>query len=657
MPGLRTAHSAGHIPGVGRAGARGASLTQQTSASAKLLWKLLPDVWGLMKPRRGVLLVGLILMVVNRVSGLVLPASTKYLLDDVILKGKVGILLPLVGAVVGATLLQGVTSYSLTQLLSKSAQRMITDLRVKVQAHVGRLPVAYYDANKTGVLVSRIMSDVEGVRNLIGTGIVDFVGGILTACLALAYLLRANVPMTATAVVALVIFGVALSHAFKVIRPIYRARPKINAEVIGRLTESLAGVRVVKGYHAEEREETVFQGGVQRLLDNVLQTLTATSLMTFGATAMMGILSAVVMYLGAKAILAGTMTPGDFVSYLAFLAMLVAPVTQIVGLGPQITEALAGLERTREVLNEDLEDNAPGRTVTLERINGRVKFEHVNFAYESGKPVLHDVTFEAEPGTVTAFVGPSGGGKSTIIGLIAAFYQPSQGRVSVDGVDLATVRLGSYRTQLGVVLQETFLFDGSIRENVAFGRPNATEEEILAACRTARVDEFAEQFEKRYDTVVGERGVKLSGGQKQRVSIARAILADPRILILDEATSSLDSESEAMIQEGLRYLMRGRTTFVIAHRLSTIRRADQILVIEAGRILERGTHESLYAAHGRYYELYMRQHGVETNLFLAPGEGDTPTEDGQGSLGDGVRPESQASLLPEAIRFARRPRS
>jgi subfamily B ATP-binding cassette protein MsbA len=610
-----------------------------------------------MKPRRGVLLFGLFLMIVNRLSGLVLPASTKYLLDDVILKREVRLLLPLIGAVLGATVLQGLTSYSLTQLLSKSAQRMITELRVQVQAHVGRLPVSYYDANKTGVLVSRIMSDVEGVRNLIGTGLVDFVGGVMTACFALAYLLRANVTMTATAAVALLVFAVALSRAFKVIRPIYRARPKINAEVIGRLTESLSGVRVVKGYHAEEREEVVFQRGVQRLLDNVLQTLTATSLMTFGATAIMGTLSAVIMYMGARAILSGTMTPGGFVSYLAFLAMLVAPVIQIVGLAPQMTEALAGLERTREVMNEAPEDNAPERAVKLDRIKGRVRFEHVNFAYESGKPVLHDVEFEAEPGTVTAFVGPSGGGKSTIIGLIAGFYQPAEGRVLVDGVDLADVQLGTYRTQLGVVLQETFLFDGTIRENVAFARPEATDEDIMAACRIARVDEFAEQFEKKHETVVGERGVRLSGGQKQRVSIARAILADPRILILDEATSSLDSESEAMIQEGLRYLMRGRTTFVIAHRLSTIRRADQILVIEAGRILERGTHESLYAAHGRYYELYTRQHGVETNLFLAPGEGDPEPQEGRSGAGEGLRPELGESVLPEAIRFTQRQRS
>jgi ABC-type multidrug transport system fused ATPase/permease subunit len=657
MPGFKTSTSVGELQGVGRIGAHGGASRQQQAASPKLVWKLLPDVWALMKPRRGLLFVGLILMVINRVSGLVLPASTKYLLDDVILKREGGLLIPLVSAVIGATLVQGLTSYSLTQLLSKSAQRMITALRVQVQAHVGRLPVDYYDANKTGVLVSRIMSDVEGVRNLIGTGIVDFVGGTLTACLALAYLLRANVMMTATAAVALVIFAVALSRAFKVIRPFYRARPKINAEVIGRLTESLAGVRVVKGYHAEEREEVVFQGGVQRLLDNVLQTLTATSLMSFGATAMMGTLSAIIMYLGAKAILSGAMTPGSFVSYLAFLAMLVAPVTQIVAIGPQITEALAGLERTREVLNEDPEDKETQRTASLDRIEGRIKFEHINFAYEPGKPVLHDVEFTAEPGTVTAFVGPSGGGKSTIIGLIAGFYQPTEGRVLVDGIDVAKVRLGTYRSQLGVVLQETFLFDGTIRENVAFARPDASDEDVLVACRTARVDEFAEQFEKKYETVVGERGVKLSGGQKQRVSIARAILADPRILILDEATSSLDSESEAMIQEGLRYLMRGRTTFVIAHRLSTIRRADQILVIESGRILESGTHESLYAARGRYFELYTRQHGVETNLFLAPGEGDSVAEEDRNNMSDGGRPEPRESLLPEAIRIAQRRRS
>lgn len=657
MPGFRASPAFGGLPAGAQIGKpRGASGPQKP-ASAKLVWKLLPDVWELLKPRRAVLLLGLVLMVVNRLVGLVLPYSMKPFVDHVILKHQAALLTSLVGAVIVATVLQGVTSYSLTQLLSKSAQRMITELRVKVQAHVGRLPVAYYDVNKTGVLVSRIMSDVEGVRNLIGTGLINFLGGILTAFFVLALLLRISMVLTAAAVASLLIFGFALSRGLTRIRPLFRARPKLNAEVTGRLTESLGGVRVVKGYHAEEREEGIFQRGVQRLLDNVLDTLTATSLMGAGATVVLGMITALMLFLGGHLILSAKITLGDLTEFLALLAMLVSPVAQIATIGPQMTEALAGLERTREVLNENPEDQSPERTLSLDRIEGRVQFEHVNFAYEPGKPVLQDVEFEAQPGTVTAFVGPSGGGKSTIIGLIAGFYQPAEGRVLVDGVDIAKVRLGTYRTQLGVVLQETFLFDGTIRENVAFARPDASEEAVLAACHTARVDEFAEQFEKRYDTVVGERGVKLSGGQKQRVSIARAILADPRILILDEATSSLDSESEAMIQEGLRYLMRGRTTFVIAHRLSTIRRADQILVIEAGRILERGTHESLYAGCGRYYELYTRQHGVETNLFLAPGEGDAAPEDVPSGLSPGMQPDSREPSLPEAIRFVQGQRS
>ncbi|HEX4003582.1 MAG TPA: ABC transporter ATP-binding protein [Candidatus Acidoferrales bacterium] len=635
----------------GRVGPAGSESVAKSTEKKKAPWKLLPDVWALMKPRRGILAIGLLLMLINRLAGLVAPSSLKYLFDGVIGKHEAGLLRPLVAAVVGATLIQGLTSYSLTQLLSKSSQRMITELRVKVQAHIGRLPVAYYDANKTGVLVSRIMSDVEGIRNLIGTGLVDFLGGIMTAVFALIYLLRVSISMTAAASVAVLIFGVGLSQALKKIRPMYRARPKINAEVTGRLTESLGGVRVVKGYRAEEREERVFQAGVQRLLDNVLQTLTATSMMSFSATALMGVVSALMMYLGARNILAKTMTPGDLVSYMAFLAMLIAPVAQIASIGPQMNEALAGLERTREVLNEGIEDADPARTVRLDRVDGRVVFDNVNFAYEAGKQVLYDVSFESAPGTVTAFVGPSGAGKSTIIGLIAAFYVPSSGRVLVDGIDLARVKLDSYRTQLGVVLQETFLFDGSIRENVAFARPDATEAEILAACRIARVDEFAENFDNKYETVVGERGVKLSGGQKQRVSIARAILADPRILILDEATSSLDSESEALIQEGLRYLMRGRTTFVIAHRLSTIRRADQILVVEAGRVIERGTHQSLYAAGGRYFDLYTKQHGLEENLFLAPGEGESESDD-LASAGDAAG-RANDSILPDAIRLIR----
>jgi subfamily B ATP-binding cassette protein MsbA len=624
--------------------------SEQKKEKRKNAWKNLPDVWGLIKPRRGLLAVGFVLMAVNRVAGLVLPASTKYFVDNVIGKRQIQLLTPIVLAVLGATILQGLTSFTLTQLLSKSAQKMITELRRQVQAHIGRLSVSFYDANKTGVLVSRIMSDVEGVRNLIGTGLVEFVGGLMTAIFALVYLIHTSVTMTALAFGILLVFGGFISKAFKTIRPIFRARPKINAEVTGRLTESLGGVRVVKGYHAEEREEKVFSAGVQRLLDNVLKTLTATSLMSLSGAGLMGLVSALIMEFGGHKVLSGGMTLGQFFAFNVFLGLLVAPVFQIVAIGTQITEAITGLERTREILNETQEDADPRRTVKLDRITGYVAMENVTFAYDSRKEVLRDVSFESEPGTVTALVGPSGAGKSTIIGLIAAFYVPKNGRVLVDGIDLSTVKLDSYRTQLGVVLQETFLFDGTIRENVAFARPEAGEDEIMAACRIARVDEFAESFEKKYDTVVGERGVKLSGGQKQRVSIARAILADPRILILDEATSSLDSESEALIQEGLRYLMRGRTTFVIAHRLSTIRRAEQILVVEAGRIIERGTHESLYAQGGRYFDLYTKQHAVETNLFLAPGEGDVvPQEiDGQGN-GAG---RSEAAL-PDAIRIIR----
>ncbi|HKQ88318.1 MAG TPA: ABC transporter ATP-binding protein [Candidatus Acidoferrales bacterium] len=619
----------------------------------KRVYKLSREAWKLIAPRWGVLSLGFGLMVINRLAGLVLPDSLKYLLDDVVHKEQYGILGPLVLAIAGATIVQGITSYSLTQLLSKSSQRLINELRVKVQAHIGRLPVTYYDTNKSGVLVSRIMSDVEGVRNLIGTGLVDFVGGILTAIFVLFILLRTSVAMTGAAAVALVIFGFGMFYAFKTIRPIFRARPKINAEVTGRLTESLGGVRVVKGYHAEEREEQVFQAGVKRLLDNVLQTLTATSLMTLSGTVLTGIVTAVIMYMGTRRIEAGVMTAGQLITYMAFMAFLMAPVMSIVGIGPQMTEAMAGLERTREVLSEQIEDVDPNRTVRLDRVEGHVIFENVDFSYDTGKQVLFDVSFESQPDTVTALVGPSGAGKSTIIGLIAAFYDPASGRVLVDGVDLSTVRLDSYRSQLGVVLQETFLFDGTIRENVAFGRPNATEEEILAACRIARVDEFAENFELKYDTVVGERGVKLSGGQKQRVSIARAILADPRILILDEATSSLDSESEALIQEGLRYLMRGRTTFVIAHRLSTVRRADEILVVERGRIIERGTHASLFAQGGRYYDLYTKQHGVETNLFLAPGEGDKVEADDSGANGRATNGGSGGSALADTINLLR----
>jgi subfamily B ATP-binding cassette protein MsbA len=603
---------------------------------------------ALIGPRRGLLAAGLVLIAVNRVCGLVLPASTKFLIDDVIGARRADLLLPLVGAVVAATLIQGITSFGLTQMLSKAAQRLIADLRRQVQAHVGRLPVAYYDANKTGALVSRIMTDVEGIRNLIGTGLVELIGGLLTGAIALVLMLRISPGMTGVMLLSLAVFGLVLYRSFGTLRPIFRERSKINAEVTGRLTESLGGVRVVKGYRAEDREAAVFSSGVGRLLANVLATLTSFSVLTLSSTLLLGVVGAAVMYVGARQVLAGTLTVGGLFTYTMLLGFLVAPMFQVVSIGTQLTEALAGLERTREVLRERPEDADPGRTAALGPLRGEVVFEDVHFAYETGKPVLLGVSFHAEPGTVTALVGPSGAGKSTIIGLVAAFHVPTEGRVLVDGVELATVRLDTYRSQLGVVLQETFLFDGTIRENVAFSRPDATEARVLEACRIARVDEFATAFPQGYDTVVGERGVKLSGGQRQRVSIARAILADPRILILDEATSSLDSESEALIQEGLSFLMRGRTTFVIAHRLSTIRRADQILVVEGGRIVERGTHVALYARGGRYREMYDRQHGVEANLFLAPGEG------GEAAAGEADAPASAAAAVPSALDLLRK---
>ena len=623
--------------------------SQASRASGPRLRAVLPLVWELVRPRRGLLAVGFVLMAINRVASLVLPYSTRYLIDSVIIKRNIQLLKPLVLGVLLATVVQGITSFSLTQLLSKAAQRLIAELRQKVQAHVGRLPVPFHDSNKSGVLVSRIMTDVEGVRNLIGTGLVDLTGGLLTAGIALVVLFRISTLMTVLAFGFLLCFGFALKKAFQTIRPIFRERGKIDAEVTGRLSESLGGVRVVKGYHAEDREETVFSRGVIRLLDNVTRSLTATSVMGLSASVLLGVVGSVIMFVGAKQILAGALTIGGFFTYTLFMGFLIAPIMQIVQIGTQITEALAGLERTQEILAEPAEDSDPRRTVTLPAIEGNINFESVSFSYDGARTVLNDVSFHAAPGTVTALVGSSGSGKSTTIGLITAFYVPTRGKVLVDGIDLSTVRLHSYRTQLGVVLQESFLFDGSIRENVAFSRPGASDEAVMSACRIARVDEFAESFGDQYDTIVGERGVKLSGGQRQRISIARAILAEPRILILDEATSSLDSESEQMIQQGLSYLMRGRTTFVIAHRLSTIRRADQILVVERGQIVERGTHEELYTLRGRYFELYNKQHDLESNLFLAPGEGDATTgEAPETSKQNRVEP-----TVTEVVRFLR----
>jgi len=584
------------------------------------------DLRDLVWPRRRLFLAGLALVFINRVASLVLPGSTKFLIDDVVQKHRQELLMPLAAAVGVSVLIQAVTSYTLIQLLSTSAQRLIADMRVRVQEHIGRLPVRYYDANKTGALVSRIMSDVEGVRNLVGTGLVEFIGGLFTAIIAFGLLLKINATLTFVALAFLLIFGVILRKAFRSIRPIFRERGKINAEVTGRLTESLGGVRIVKGFHAEAREAAVFHAGAMRLFENVRKTLFATSIIGLASTLLMGIVSVTVMIVGGRLLLGNEMTIGDFFAFTLYLGFMVAPVFQMVGIGTQITEAFAGLDRMHEVLEEQPEDLDPERTVPLERIRGTVSFENVTFEYETGKPVLRGVDLEAVPGAVTALVGSSGSGKSTLIGLVAAFAKPTAGHVYVDGVDLSHVRLGSYRSQLGVVLQDNFLFDGTIKENILFGRPAASDEEVLLAAQVARVDEFAFKMEKGLDTVVGERGVKLSGGQRQRVAIARAILADPRILILDEATSSLDTESEAMIQEGLASLMTGRTTFVIAHRLSTVRGADQILVLEEGMIIERGTHAELLARADRYFDLYTRQAGLEANRFVNPGEKEPETD-------------------------------
>jgi ABC-type multidrug transport system fused ATPase/permease subunit len=588
------------------------------------LKKLGPQIWKLVAPRKGLILGGLALMAVNRVAGMVLPFLSKPLLDKVLspIHPQPQLLSRIIWVVLLATVVQAITSYALTQLLSIAGQRLIADMRREVQRHVGLLSVAYYDENRTGTLVARIMTDVEGVRNLLGTGLVQFLGGLFTAAMVFFFLLYRSPLVTLTVFALVGAFVVVLQYGFKIIRPIFRERGRINAEVTGRLTESLGGVRVVKGYHAEEREHKVFSAGVDRLLANVMKSLTMTSVLSSASTTVLGIVAALVMWMGGHLVLGNTWSTGDYFQYNMFLAFMIAPVFQIVAVGTQLTEAFAGLDRTNELLAEVEENQVPGRTIKMPPIQGAVRFENVEFAYTPGKPVLHGVSFLAEPGSVTALVGSSGSGKSTIISLLCAFHSPVGGKVLVDGVDLSTVDLHTFRSQLGVVLQDSFLFDGTIRENIMFSHPEATDDQFLAACRTARVDEFAERYPEGYDTVVGERGVKLSGGQRQRLSIARALLAEPRILILDEATSSLDSESEAMIQAGLSQLMQGRTSFVIAHRLSTIRRADQILVVEQGLIVERGNHAELFALGGRYYDLYTRQHGLEANLFLAPGEGD-----------------------------------
>jgi ABC-type multidrug transport system fused ATPase/permease subunit len=588
---------------------------------------VLHDAVELVAARRGRLLLGLAVLLVNRLAGLVLPGTTKWLLDEVVGKGRRELLPILLSAAAGATLIQAITGFSLSQILGKAAQRSITEMRRAVQRHVSKLPIAYFDQTKTGVLLSRVMTDAEGIRNLVGTGLVEVAGGLVTAALALVILFRLNARLTAIALGVLSLFGLVLLYAFKTLRPLFRERSKINAEVSGRLTESFSGARVVKAYRAERREAIVFTKGVHRLFRNVARTLTGFSAVSAFSTLLFGLVGVIIMWVGATDMLAGRMTLGTFVSFTLYLALLVGPIVQVVSIGSQITEAFAGLERIRELRNETREDDGDAARETLPRLKGRVEFADVTFEYRKDVPVLHGISFTAEPGTSTALVGPSGSGKSTIIGLVAAFYRPTAGRILVDGLDLARVRLADYRAQLGVVLQDNFLFDGTVLENIAFAQPEATEKQVRRAAAIARCDEFVDQLPEKYETVVGERGVKLSGGQRQRVAIARAILADPRILILDEATSSLDSESEAAIQAGLAELMKGRTTFVIAHRLSTIRKADTILVVEGGRIIERGRHAELLALQGRYADLYNRQYGVEANLFLNPGESaETPEE-------------------------------
>jgi ABC-type multidrug transport system fused ATPase/permease subunit len=575
--------------------------SRPTAASVRRAFREI--VW----PRRKLVFLGLVLILVNRLSGLVLPASTKYLVDDVIRGGRGSLLAPLLGAVAVAIAIQAATSFSLTRLLSVEAQHLIAELRAEVQYHVLRLPVRTFDDTKSGELVARVMDDVEGVRNLVGTGLVQLVGGVLTAVIALTFLLSINPIMTALSIVPLLLFAVVSTRAFKTLRPAFRQRGAIQAEVKGRLTESLGGIRVIKGFHAVEREREIFKAGVLRLFENVRTTLTTTAAVTSLGTFFVGLASVLIMGYGGRLVLRGALTLGDLFQFTLFLGFLVAPIVQMANIGTQMTEAFAGLDRTSELLARPREDDDPRRTRVLPPIEGHLRFEDVSFAYEPGKPVVRGASFDAAPGTVIALVGSSGSGKSTIASLAAGFRTPTEGRVMIDGVDLSEVKLASYRAQLGLVLQDEFLFAGSIRENILFSRPSATDAEVRDAARLAHVLEFAGRFPDGLDTVIGERGVKLSGGQRQRVTIARALLAAPRLLFLDEATSSLDTQSEAFIQQSLESLLKDRTTLVIAHRLSTIRRADLILVIEDGQIVERGRHDELLERRGRYHQLYTIQ--------------------------------------------------
>jgi ABC-type multidrug transport system fused ATPase/permease subunit len=612
-----------------RGRARRVEATQPTTAAAPPKKKVTASAaWReareLMWARRGRLLLGSALMLVNRLAGLVLPATSKFLIDDIIGKGRAELLTPLALVAGAATVVQAITSFALSQVLGVAAQRAITDMRRHVEAHVARLPVRYFDSTQSGVLISRIMTDAEGIRNLVGTGLVQLTGSVVTAVAALAYLFYLNWVLTSVTIVALAAFGGGMALAFNRLRPLFRERGKINAEVTGRLNETLGGIRIVKTYTAEKREELVFTRGIHRMFRNVAETITGVSGITAFSTVIIGVIGVLLIVVGGRAILAGQMTTGDFFSYILFTGLMAAPVVQIASIGTQISEAFAGLDRIRELMQMPTEDQEDREKAPLGAIEGEIVFENVSFEYNPGMPVLKGVSFTAEAGTTTALVGSSGSGKSTLISLVMAFNRPLSGRILVDGRDLTTVPLRDYRSQIGVVLQDNFLFDGTVGDNIRYGRQEATLDQIKEVSRIAHADEFIEGFEKKYDTIVGERGVKLSGGQRQRVAIARAILADPRILVLDEATSSLDSESEALIQDGLRSLRKGRTTFVIAHRLSTIRSADQILVIEHGEIVERGTHTELLAVGGRYRTLYDKQYKLEADRFINPGEDFTP---------------------------------
>ena len=617
-PSLRRAERVGSRPGSGRS-ADDAAGKKKVSASAA--WR---EARELLRTHKYRLLLGLGLMLVSRLAGLVLPASSKYLVDEVIGKGRHELLMPIAVAGGVATAVQAVTSFLNSQILGVAAQRAITEMRKRVQARVMRLPVRYFDSTQTGVLLSRIMSDADGIRNLVGTGLVQLVGGIFTAVIGLGVLLYINWRLTIVTIIVLVLFGVGMAFAFKKLRPLFRERGKINAEVSGRLTEALGGIRIVKSYTAEKREEIVFSKGAHRLFRNVAKSMTGVSATTSGSTVIIGIVGVVMIWLGGNDIVAGRMTLGDFLMYVFFIGLVAAPMVSIASIGTQITEAFAGLDRIREILETETEDDVDAGKAALSRIAGDIRFDDIWFEYHDGQPVLKGITFHAPPGTTTALVGSSGSGKSTLISLVMAFNRPLRGRILVDGRDLATIPLRDYREQLASVLQENFLFDGTIAENIGYANPSASLEEIKAAARVAHCEEFILRFPEGYDTVVGERGIKLSGGQRQRVSIARAILANPRVLILDEATSSLDSESEEMIQDGLRSLREGRTSFVIAHRLSTIRSADQILVLENGEIVERGTHGELLTLNGRYRQLHDKQYKLETDRFINPGEDFTP---------------------------------